>query len=479
MKSTSELKKLTYTNQIVIIGFGCLGQGILPLLFRHLDISPSQVTIVTNQLRHDQQEQDAIKAYNLKLIIEPLTIDNYKDILTPLLNPGDFLLNLSVEVATTALLTLAQQNGALYLDTCIEPWPGGYSAIGKELYECTNHALRHKAILENSRHKKALSPTAILCQGANPGLISQFVKQALLNIAKDNNLDITPPTTQIEWAKLAQRLNIKTIHIAERDTQQSSLPKDNDEFRNTWSVDGFVSEGVQPAELSFGTHEKKLPDDAYNTPTDKNIIYLNRPGLSTKVRTWTPILGAFHGYLITHNEAITLSEFLRITENNQTVYCPTVHYSYRPCDEAVASIEQVTFREYKQPKTTRVLKDEITEGVDELGVLLMGNQKGAYWYGSRLSTKEARELISYNTATSLQVVAGVLAGVIWAIKNPQRGIMEPEYLDLDEIMNVASPYLGKMFGEYTTWTPLSGRNETFPEKDLDWNDPWQFSNIRV
>ncbi len=31
------------------------------------------------------------------------------------------------------------------------------------------------------------------------------------------------------------------------------------EFVNTWSVDGFVSEGAQPAELGWGSHEKHFP----------------------------------------------------------------------------------------------------------------------------------------------------------------------------------------------------------------------------
>ena len=33
----------------------------------------------------------------------------------------------------------------------------------------------------------------------------------------------------------------------------------------------------------------------------------------------------------------------------------------------------------------RLMMDEIGRGIDELGVLLMGHAKGAYWYGSVLS----------------------------------------------------------------------------------------------
>jgi homospermidine synthase len=33
-------------------------------------------------------------------------------------------------------------------------------------------------------------------------------------------------------------------------------------FVNTWSVEGFISEGLQPAELGWGTHEKWMPKNA-------------------------------------------------------------------------------------------------------------------------------------------------------------------------------------------------------------------------
>ena len=57
-------------------------------------------------------------------------------------------------------------------------------------------------------------------------------------------------------------LGVKVIHIAERDTQVSPKAKEVNEFVNTWSVDGFVSEGCQPAELGWGTHERNFPRDA-------------------------------------------------------------------------------------------------------------------------------------------------------------------------------------------------------------------------
>jgi homospermidine synthase len=53
----------------------------------------------------------------------------------------------------------------------------------------------------------------------------------------------------------------------------------------------------------------------------------------------------------------------------------------------------------------RLMMDEITEGIDELGVLLMGHKKGAYWYGSQLCPSTRRARSPHNSATSLQVTA--------------------------------------------------------------------------
>ena len=90
--------------------------------------------------------------------------------------------------------------------------------------------------------------------------------------------------------------------------------------------------------------------------------------------------------------------------------------------------------------------EEITTGVDELGVLLMGHSRGAYWYGSRLSIEQARALAPHNNATSLQVTAAVLGGLVWAIENPRAGIVEADQLDHARVLAVAEPYLGDMVG---------------------------------
>jgi homospermidine synthase len=72
----------------------------------------------------------------------------------------------------------------------------------------------------------------------------------------------------------------------------------------------------------------------------------------------------------------------------------------------------------------------------------------------------------------------VLAGIVWAIENPRRGIVEAEELDHERVLSIMEPYLGTLVGEFTEWTPLTGRAGLFPE-DVDRDDPWQFQNVIV
>jgi homospermidine synthase len=463
----------SFSGRVVILGFGSIGQGILPLLPRHLGVKPNRIKIV----KASEDKTGIAAQYGAEVVVMPLNEGNFEAVLEPLLGEGDFLLNLSVNVASLALIRFCRKRGAFYLDTCNEPWPGRLDNTALTPSQRSNYALREEALAY--RLDKRSGATAVLTQGANPGLISALTKQALLNIAADTHVQRDEPTCYEEWAELARRLDIKVIHIAERDTQISGRRKERDEFVNTWSVEAFVDEGLQPAELGWGSHEKHWPEDAGRHCFGSDAaIYLNRPGIATRVRSWTPLGGPYHGFLVTHSESISIADHLTLRENGQIVYRPTVNYAYHPCDDAVLSLHEVAGRNWELQHRSRIMRDEITGGVDELGVLLMGNGKGVYWYGSRLSIDKARELAPHNNATSLQVVAGVLGGMVWALRNPDAGLVEPDELDFRTVLEIAAPYLGEVVGVYGDWTPLQGRSGLFRE-DIDAQDPWQFLNFRV
>jgi homospermidine synthase len=465
------MKHVAFDGRLVMLGFGSIGQGVLPLILRHVDMPAGRISIVSG----DERGRDVAAELGVAFSVRPLTRDNYQQVLAPLVRAGDFLLNLSVDVSSVALIKFCQERNVLYLDTCIEPWAGGYTDPSLAPSQRSNYALRESALALAG----GSGPTAVLTHGANPGLVSHFVKQALLNIARDTGVDTAVPEDRPGWAALAQGLGVKVIHIAERDTQTATFAKEPGEFVNTWSIDGFVGEGCQPAELGWGTHEKTLPADGFRHDFGCDAaIYLMRPGASTRVRTWTPMAGPLHGFLITHNESISIADYYSVTDAGVVAYRPTVHYAYHPCDDAVLSVHELGGRNWQQQAKQRLMMDEIHSGVDELGVLLMGHARGAYWYGSRLSIEQARGLVPHNNATSLQVTAAVLGGIVWALENPRAGLVEADGLDHARVLAVAVPYLGDMVGAYSDWTPLLDRGRLFPEA-VDESCPWQFGNFRV
>ncbi len=463
---------------VVLIGFGSIGRGVLPLLERHIDFDSKRLVVIDPS----DADRGLLDERGIKFIQSAVTRENYREMLSPLLTAGGgqgFCINLSVDTSSHDIMDLARSLGALYIDTVAEPWLGFYFDQSKGPGDRSNYALRE--IILDLRRRSPGGPTAVSCCGANPGMVSWFVKQALLNLQKDIGLSGSEPTTKAEWAMLAQRLGVKGIHIAERDTQRANTPKKRGMFVNTWSVEGFISEGLQPAELGWGSHEKWMPENSRTHETGcQAAIYLMQPGANTRVRSWTPTPGAQYGFLVTHNEAISIADYLTVRDaSGEAVYRPTCHYAYHPCDDAVLSLHEMFGQEgARQPEWKILDENEIVDGMDELGVLLYGHGKNAYWYGSRLSIEETRKLAPYQNATGMQVTSAVLAGMVWALENPNAGIVEADDMDFRRCLEVQTPYLGSIEGHYTDWTPLKGRPGLFPE-DIDPSDPWQFRNILV
>ena len=463
---------------IVMIGFGSIGKGTLPLIERHFRYDKSRFVVVDPE----DKDRKLLDERGIRFIHEGVTKANYRALLTPLLTEGSgqgFCVNLSVDTSSVDIMELCNELGALYIDTVNEPWAGFYfnSKLGPEAR--SNYALR-ETTMAAKRKRKAGSTTAVSCCGANPGMVSWFVKQALVNVAGDLDLKVKEPKTQEDWARLAKKVGVKGIHIAERDTQRARNPKPPNVFVNTWSVEGFLSEGMQPAELGWGTHEKWLPKNGHKHKVGcQAAIYLEQPGANTRVRSWTPTPSAQYGFLVTHNESISISDYFTLRQGRKVLYRPTCHYAYHPCNDAVLSLHELFGQAGKRQDEIYILDEhDIVDGIDELGVLLYGHKKNAYWYGSQLSIDETRELAPYQNATGLQVTSAVLAGMVWALENPKAGIVEADEMDYRRCLEVQLPYLGPVIGQYTDWTPLSGRPGLFKE-DIDKRDPWQFRNVLV
>src|SRR5260370_15401010 len=177
-----EQKYTAFSGRLVIVGFGSIGQGVLPLLLRHIDIRPDQIAIITAELRGKEVAEE----YGARFVETALTQANYRNVLDGWLGHGDFLLNVSIDVSSVALIELCREKGALYLDTCIEPWPGGYTDPDLPPSARSNYALRESALAlrEPGSHAPTPNgPTAVMPHGGNPGLVAHFVNQLPTHIA--------------------------------------------------------------------------------------------------------------------------------------------------------------------------------------------------------------------------------------------------------------------------------------------------------
>jgi homospermidine synthase len=467
------------TGPVVMIGFGSIGRGTLPLLDRHIEFDRDRFTVIDP----DDGDRVILDQYGARYLSQHITVDNYRTLLPTLLTEGEgqgFCINLSVDTSSLEIMKLCRELGVLYLDTVVEPWPGFYYDQERDNSTRTNHALRSTVIEEQQRSPGGT--TAVSCCGANPGMVSWFVKAALVNLAHDLGHAAPVPDAgeRAGWAAFMRDLGVTGVHIAERDTQRAVNPKPIDVFWNTWSVDGFISEGLQPAELGWGTHERWFPANGHVCGPDSPAIYLDQPGAETRVRTWCPSHGAQYGFLVTHNEALSIPDFFTVRDADGTVtFRPTCHYAYHPCNDAVLSFHELFGAACRMPSGQKVLdEDEIVDGRDELGVLLYGHARNAYWFGSQLTIEEARALAPHQNATGMQVTSAVLAGIVWAIENPEAGIVETDDMDHARCLEVQLPYLGNVEGFYTDWTPLDRRPGLFPD-DIDPTDPWQFRNVLV
>ncbi len=456
---------------LVMIGFGSIGRGTLPLILRHIDFDRGQFTVIepSGEFAHILAE------HGVRHLQTALVPDNFDAVLRELFPEGrGFVVNLSVDVDSIELMHLCQELGVQYIDTVVEPWPGFYFGSTLPNADRTNYPLREKVRAIGRQYVGG--PTAVSCCGANPGMVSWLMKAALLKLAADTGVAAAPVGRE-EWANLAMALGVKGVHVAERDTQVSARAKPAGVFVNTWSVDGLLSEGYQPAELGWGTHEKKLPPNGHAFDFGPGYaIWIDRPGADTRVRSWCPSSGPQFGYVVTHNESLSIPDYYTVWQEGRAVYRPTCHYAYHPCNDAILSLHEINGSGLLPTQKHILTADEIVSGGDELGVFLYGHAKGAMWYGSRLSIDQARALAPYQNATGMQVTSAVLAAMVWVAENPNAGFVEADEMDHERCLQVQCPYLGSVECHYTDWTPLQNRINSFAD-DRDDTDPWQFTNF--
>jgi homospermidine synthase len=234
--------------------------------------------------------------------------------------------------------------------------------------------------------------------------------------------------------------------------------------------------------MGWGTHEKEMPPLAFeHGEGPRNQICLARMGINTWVRSWVPDY-CIRGMVVRHGEAFTISDRLTVWHEGKAIYRPTVHYAYCPCDAAIVSLNELRGYDYTLQPKLRIMSDEITSGADILGALLMGHAYQSWWTGSILSIEQSRALVPHQNATTMQVAISVVAAATWMFANRERGVLVPDDLPHEHVLQVSKPYLGDFVSIPSAWTPLKHVSHYFGSHgrpDLDWQDPWQFKNFLI
>lgn len=477
-----------FSKKILFVGYGAVAECTLPILFKHIKVPAKNVTVMDFEDKKEKLKKWTAKG--VKLVRDRVTEENMDAILSKYLSAGDILIDLAWNIDANEILQWCHDHGVLYINTSVELWDP-YAGGKKHPTERTLY-WRHMRLRKMIAKWKTPGATAVIEHGANPGLISHFTKQGLLDIAeaavaekkfKGKKLELVKEyASKQSFNYLAKELGVKVIHCSERDTQITDVPKQVDEFVNTWSIEGFREEGTTTAELGWGTHEKWLPPLAYqHKDGPKNQICLARAGINTWVRSWVPNY-TIQGMVVRHGEAFTISDKLTVWDGKKAAYRPTVHYAYCPCDEAIVSLNELRGNNYQLQPKLRIMNDEITKGADILGALIMGHPFNSWWVGSDLSIEESRRLVPHQNATTMQVAISVVAAVTWMIQNPEVGVKVPDELPHEFILGISKPYLGKFISTRSDWTPLTGYNNLFSgynKPEFDAKDPWQFKNFLV
>jgi homospermidine synthase len=142
------------TGPIVMVGFGSIGKGTLPLIERHFKFDKKRLVVI------DPEDKDVeiLKKHGVRYIKDHVTQKNYKKLLKPLLTEGGgqgFCVNLSVDTSSVDIMEFCRSINCFYIDTVVEPWLGFYFDPKRDPAARSNYMLR-ETVLEARRHHRRL-----------------------------------------------------------------------------------------------------------------------------------------------------------------------------------------------------------------------------------------------------------------------------------------------------------------------------------
>lgn len=391
-----------------------------------------------------------MKGRKYRHIKQSMTRENYKELLKDI-DSKTFIINVSVCVDSLDVLRFAGDKGSWYIDTSIEQYQDTIHVPVNEITKYSqfkSNNLYHQQLLAEKIMKKTRK-TRLTSGGMNPGLISQYFKKSLAVYGKNKGKSLVNG----DYAKLAHELGLVSALVVEYDSQKLRVKATPDLFVNTWSakigmpeeatdlimlnlsnedIDKYTKQGIKlikPTEGPKDTHIRFIPECGMDGMCDSTTVdYEGNPF-------------DYSGYLLPHAEIITLGSFLEYKGN-----APTVFYCYRPCDEAIKSLDFMRDNNYELPKDGIVVRNkDVISGWDSIGTLLTFKNGDKFWGGTVCGKTDMDRLGFKSNATTIQVGAFMNSAIYWILTHPNKGLVNAEEVNNKDIFEMASKYLGKQY----------------------------------
>ena len=436
--------------KLFFVGCGGVGFCLLEVLKLEKLFKASKFVIIEPRAIPDLDY--VMEGKNYVHIKEFMTEDNHRFLLQGL-DHESFLVNVSVDVDSIMLLKLCVEKNAHYIDTSIEQYQN-YIRIKPEEIERYSQFKKNNLFHQNylafqvaGKSKK----TRFVSSGENPGFVSQYVKRGLIEYAKSRGKKLQNEN----WGKLGYELGLKEIQVVEYDNQKLKVKATPTKFINTWSGVGLQDEGSDLVMLSLNNqHKGDMKRENYKLikPTevkDTHVRFISERGMNmTRESLCLDEKGdvfKYEGMLIPHAEIISLSEFFKYKPpGTKQSDAPTVMYIYRPCDEAIKSLEHFKNNEYKVlPDYQVVRRKDVISGCDSIGALLVF-ENGDKFIGSTIcSVEDCDKLGLLSGPTCLQVAAYMMGCIRFAMNHKNYGLNNSETIPHKEIFKYAEKYMGK------------------------------------
>lgn len=379
---------------------------------------------------------------DLRHIKKAITEDNLESLLEPLIAPNVFVIDLTVNTDSIAIMGLCKKNDVLYINTSIEEYVKPRKPGNPE--KLTLYYQEEQLQKELKNIKSDVSQ--VHSMGLNPGAISSLAMMGIMEYCKKYAPTKVAMLKADKWGLVCRDV-LEMIHIAEFDNQEIRQKFNKNVFRSSWSAAGYLSESLSPSFVASPVRPAGYKKSRYN----KHIFYspkLRSMDCKTRSICLNPAGLPFEieGRMITHFEVVSLSDKLGYGK-----YTPKISYVYSSCPISQMGLDAVQANNYKEPRKMEVFfqSDIINkDSFDSMGALLKFKDGRCWWVGTVLSNKQVIKKLGAGVkcnATQMQVGIAVLAGVEWMMQHRHEDTITAEEIPFTRIINRCRPYWGNFY----------------------------------